>query len=136
MLKEENICKAIEIYEKVFGKNDHYSNIETWKKRKLSNIFIREDNSFLVVEKRDNLIHIWLMGSLVKGNGTKLFLDLINSNSLENIEEITVSTFPKKWKIMYEWLQRIGFKEYQRVEEKIYLKVSTKQFIQYFEKTN
>jgi hypothetical protein len=134
MLKDGTIEKAIEIYEKVFGENDHYSKIETWKNRKLFKIFLRDENSFLVLEKRGKVIHIWLMGSLVKGNGTKLFQDLIDSNSLENFEEITVSTFPKKWKIMYEWLLRIGFKEYQKKEEKIYLKISKNQFIQYFKK--
>eukprot|EP01080_Neovahlkampfia_damariscottae_P008828 gene8828-777_t len=132
-INDEEILKAIEVYEKVFGKNETYSNIETWKNRKLFKIFILNDQSFLAVEKRtEKNFHIWLMGSLIKGNGTKLLKELTNEIKKEKIEKITVSTFPNKWTIMYEWLKRIGFEEYKKIDDKTYLEIKSDKFIHYF----
>lgn len=133
MTSKNRIQSAIEIYEKVFQtKNSEYSKIETWQRRKLYNIYIIEDLAFLAVEKREKNFHIWLMGSLEKGFGTQLFQMFINDIKELDFEEITVSTFPNTWKIMYSWLKKIGFKEFKVEGEKCYLKVEKSVFISYF----
>jgi hypothetical protein len=129
---EEKIQKGIEIYEKVFGYSEIYSNEEKWLKRNLYDIYFIKNVGFLSIEKRDSTFHIWLMGSIEKGAGTSLFKNIISDLKRENIKEITVSTFPKVWIIMYEWLLRIGFEEYRYVNDKVYLKICSENFINYF----
>lgn len=130
---ENDILSAIEIYEKVFQtKNSNYSKLETWKQRNIYKIYQIEKLAFLVVEKKEINFHIWLMGSLKQGLGTKLFK--LFTQDIQDYKDcvITVSTFPNTWKIMYSWLLKIGFKEFKREGDKIYLKIVSIDFINYF----
>jgi hypothetical protein len=133
-LDKSRIEQAIRIYERVFdSKNTKYSQLDTWRDRNLFKIDILDDLAFLAFEKREDTIHIWLMGSLQHGLGTGLFQNLCKTIHDEKISKLTVSTYPNQWETMYSWLQRIGFNQFKAIDEKIYLEITSDSFTSYFD---
>lgn len=133
-----DFTKAIKIQDLVFGPSETFSDRQTWKKRNLYKIYYIDEIAFLAIEKRFDTFHIWLMASTKPNNGGKLFKQMSEDIKKENIKKITVSTIPSKFTLMYQWLKRIGFVEYERFlidgVIKVYLTIDCDQFCNYVQK--
>lgn len=119
-MAEEILSRAIGLHDRVFGEHSVYSRKETWI-AKLSEgdgfggkIYLDSaGRGFLTMTRKNSRWNIWLTGVLPEFRREGVFRSLLNrflDEHLGNRDEliVSVSTYPKKFPSMWNWIQRNG----------------------------
>jgi hypothetical protein len=107
------------ILRSVFGPNEHYENILTWKNHSPEILLklespglLNKPVAFVAITQRNHCgtiyPHIWLCGTLPEYQGKGYFSELISVYSLlhPSATFMTVCTYPDQFPIMYEWIRK------------------------------
>lgn len=135
------VDEAILVHDKVFGIQDEhllYNNKDEWLKR------IREGGYFIVVTAnqvvkgfavcditQQNDFKIWLTGvdKDTRGQGiwSKMYKDIVKHAKKKGYKYILINTFPKKFPMMFSFLQKVNAEIYKQENilgfDKVYTKI-------------
>ena len=131
---------AIKLHDKVFNETEQslYNNQDEWLKR------INNGGYFVVVNEAENTkgftvcditaegdFKIWLAGvdpeSRGKGVWSKMYSDVVAHAKEKGYEYILLNTFPKKFSIMFSFLQKMNAEVYKEEQvggfDKVYARI-------------